>query len=195
VQVTGCVNLDSRYGESHFLPQSHQFGFINVGSGAINVGRRPRLESMIVSQDGCSMASLTLNYWASPKLVYIEPCMSEESENEVGAPAEASKAAINARAEVADACRDSVAKVLCDVAMAPLFGVHIGGIRREPVHLDLRMRPKIFFDDRRSMGIEPIPDHDQAAGNIVPKMAEGEHNILPTDRMLKVALIDTAREG
>jgi hypothetical protein len=121
--------------------------------------------------------------------------MSEESEDEVRSPAEASKAAIYACAQVADACRDSVAKVLFDVAMAPLFGIHIGGIRREPVHLDLRMCAKIFFDDSRAMGIEPIPDNDQPAGDIVLKMAEGEHNIIPTDRVRKVALIDMAGEG
>ena len=33
----------------------------NVGSGAINVGRRPQLESMIVGQNGCSIASPASN--------------------------------------------------------------------------------------------------------------------------------------
>jgi hypothetical protein len=121
--------------------------------------------------------------------------MSEESEDNVGSPAEASKAAIHACAELADACGDGVAKVLFDVTMAPLFGIQIGGIRREPVHLDLRMCAKVLFDDRRAMGIEPIPDNDEPAGDIVLEMAEGEHNILPTDRMLKVALVDPAGEG
>jgi len=121
--------------------------------------------------------------------------MSEESEDEVGSPAEACKAAIYALAQVVDACRDSVAEVLLDVAMAPLLGIHIGGIGRQPVHLDLRMGAKILFDDRRSMGIEPIPDHDQPAGAIVLNMAEGEHHSIPTDRVLKVALVDTPREG
>jgi hypothetical protein len=121
--------------------------------------------------------------------------MPEESEDEVRSPAEASKAAIYACAQVADACRDSVAQVLFDVAMASLFGIQIGGIRRQPVHLDLRMCAKIFLDRRRAMGIEPIPDNDQPAGDIALKMAEGEHNIGPTDRMLKVALIDMTGEG
>ena len=121
--------------------------------------------------------------------------MSEESEDEVGSPAEASKATINACAEVADACRDSVAKVLFDIAMAPLFGIQIGGIGREPLDLDLRMRAKVLFDDSRAMGIKPIPDHDEPAGDRVLKMAEGKHNIIPTDRVLKVPFVDTAGEG
>ena len=33
----------------------------NLGSGAINVGRRPRLESMIVGLGGCSIASRASN--------------------------------------------------------------------------------------------------------------------------------------
>jgi hypothetical protein len=33
----------------------------NVGLGAINVGRTHAPESMIVDQDGCSIASRTLN--------------------------------------------------------------------------------------------------------------------------------------
>ena len=32
-----------------------------VGSGAINVGRKPRLESMIVGLDECSIASRAFN--------------------------------------------------------------------------------------------------------------------------------------
>jgi hypothetical protein len=121
--------------------------------------------------------------------------MSEASENEVGAPSEASKTTMNACAEVTDACRDGIAKVLFDVAMAPLFRIYIGGVGREPVHLDLRMRAEVLVDDSRALGIEPIPDHEEAAGARVLQMAEGEHNVLPTDRMLKVALIDTTREG
>jgi hypothetical protein len=121
--------------------------------------------------------------------------MSEASENEVGAPSEASKTTINACAEVTDACRDGIAKVLVDVAMAPLFRIYIGGVGREPVHLDLRMRAEVLFDDSRAMGIEPIPDHEEAAGDMVLQMAEGAHKVLPTDRMRKVALLDTTREG
>jgi hypothetical protein len=49
--------------------------------------------------------------------------MSEESEDEVESLAEASKAAIYACTQVTDACRDSVAKVLFDIAMALLFGI------------------------------------------------------------------------
>jgi hypothetical protein len=97
--------------------------------------------------------------------------MSEEFTYEVRSPTEAGEAAISACAEVADACRDSVAKVLLDVAMAPLFWIQIRVIRREPVHCALRMRAKLLFDDSRSMGIELVPDNDEPAGDRVLKMA------------------------
>src|SRR3712207_871348 len=115
--------------------------------------------------------------------------MSEESENEVGAPSAASKTTINACVEATDACRDGIAKVLFDVAMAPLFRIYIGGVGREPVHLDLRMRAEVLCDDSRAMGIKPIPDNEEAAGDIVRRMAEGAHNVLTADRLRKVALI------
>jgi hypothetical protein len=121
--------------------------------------------------------------------------MSEASEHEVGAPSEASTTTMNACAEVADACRDGIAQVLFDVAMAPLFRMYIGGVGREPVHLDLRRRAEVLFDDRRAMGIEPIPGNEEAAGDIVRQVAEGKHNVLPTARRRNVARIDTTREG
>jgi hypothetical protein len=49
--------------------------------------------------------------------------MSEESENEVGAPAEASKATIDPSTEIADTAGQGIAQVLLDVAMAALLGI------------------------------------------------------------------------
>ncbi len=121
--------------------------------------------------------------------------MPEEAQAEIGTSAEASKAAINSGAKIADTARQRIAQVLFDITMAPLLGIQVWGIGRKPVHLDLRMCAEIFLDHRRAMGIEPIPDNDQPAGDIALKMAEGEHNIGPTDRMRKVALIDMTGEG
>ena len=49
--------------------------------------------------------------------------MSEESEDEVGAPAEASKATIDPSTEIADTAGQGLAQVLLDVAMAALLGI------------------------------------------------------------------------
>jgi hypothetical protein len=64
--------------------------------------------------------------------------MSEESKDEIGTSAEASNAAIDLGTEFADVGGQRMAEVRLDVAMAPLLGIEIRGIRREPVHLDLK---------------------------------------------------------
>jgi hypothetical protein len=88
-------------------------------------------------------------------LVYLKPSVPEESEDEIRTSAEASKAAIDLGAEVADAGRHSIAQVLLDIAMTSLFGIQIGGVGRKPVHFDLRMCAKILLDHRRELsGLE-----------------------------------------
>ncbi len=121
--------------------------------------------------------------------------MPKEPKHEVWTPTEASKATINACAEVVDACRDSVAKVLFDVAMAPLLGIQIGGIGREPMHLDLRGRPYIRFDHRRAVGIEPVPDNDEGAGNVALEVTEGDHHVVSAAGMREMSLVDATRQG
>jgi hypothetical protein len=51
----------------------------------------------------------------------MKPGMPEESKDEIGTSAEASKAAIDSGAELADIGGQRMAQVLLDVAMAPLL--------------------------------------------------------------------------
>ncbi len=102
-------------------------------------------------------------------------------------------AAIDAGAELADTGGLSIAQVLLDVAMAPLLGVQIGGIGRQPVHLDLRTHTQILLDHRGAMGIESVPDNDEGAGNVALEVAEGEHHGIAANGMREVSLVDAAR--
>ncbi len=119
--------------------------------------------------------------------------MPEESEDEIGTLAEASKAAIDPGAEFADIGRQRMAQVLLDMAMAPLLGIQIGGIGWEPMHLDLRMCPHILFAHRSAVGVEPVPDNDQRTRYVVLKVTEGDHHIISADGMLKMSLVDATR--
>jgi hypothetical protein len=121
--------------------------------------------------------------------------MSEESEDEIGTSAEASKAAIDPGTEFADVGGQRIAEVLRDVAMAPLLGIEIRGIGREPMHLDLRVRPNIFFDHRSAVGAEPVPDDDEGARNMALKVAEGHHHVVSADGTLEMSLVNAARQG
>jgi hypothetical protein len=121
--------------------------------------------------------------------------MSEESEDEVGAPAEASKATIAPSTESADTAGQGIAQVLRDVAMAARLGIEIRGIRREPVHLELGVRPQLRFDHRGAMRVEPVPDDDERAGNVALEVTEGNHHVLAAEGRREVALVETARQG
>ena len=112
-------------------------------------------------------------------MVYLKPGVLEESEDEVRTSTEASKAAIDLGAEVADAGGHSIAQVLLDMAMPSLFGIQIRGIGRKPVYFDLRMGAKILLDHRSAMRTEPVPNHDKGPRNIALEVAEGGRNILP----------------
>jgi hypothetical protein len=126
-------------------------------------------------------------------LVYLKPGVLEESEDEVRTSTEASKTAIDLGAEVADAARHSIAQVLFDIAMTPLFGIQFGGIGRKPVHVDLRMCAKIRLDHPGAMRAEPVPNDDEGPRHIALEVAEGCHNIVPADGLREVPLVDAAR--
>jgi hypothetical protein len=128
-------------------------------------------------------------------LVYIEPGMPEESKDEIGTSAEASKAAIDSGAEPADISGQRIAQVLLDVAMAPLLGIQIGGIGREPMHLDLRMRPHILFDHRSAVGVEPVPDNHEGAGDVALNVTEGDDPVVSADGMRDMSLVNATRHG
>jgi hypothetical protein len=121
--------------------------------------------------------------------------MPEESKDEIGTSAEASKAAIDSGAETADPGGQRVAQVLLDVAMASLLGIQIGGIGREPMHLDLRVCPHILFDHCSAVGVEPVPDNDEGARYVALKVAESHHHIVSADGMREMALVDATRQG
>jgi hypothetical protein len=128
-------------------------------------------------------------------LVYIEPGMPEESKDEIGTSAEASKATIDAGAEPADIGGQRIAQVLLDIAMAPLLRIQIGGIGREPMYLDLRMRPHILFDHRSAVGVEPVPDNDEGTRYVALKVTEGDHHVVSADGLLEMSLVNATRQG
>jgi hypothetical protein len=119
--------------------------------------------------------------------------MLEASEDEIRTSAEARKATIALGSEVADAGGRSMASVLCDVAMTPLFGIQVRGIGRQPVPLDRRMRAKLRLDHRGAMRPEPVPDQPEGAGNIALEVAEGGHHVIPADGLCEVPRVEAAR--
>ena len=121
--------------------------------------------------------------------------MTEESQDEIGTPAEAGQAAIDPGAEIADVSGHSIAQVLFDIAMASLLGIQVRGIGRQPVHVDLRMCLHILCDHRSAVGVEPVPDDDEGTRNMALKVTEGDHHVGSADGTLEMSLVNAARQG
>jgi hypothetical protein len=119
--------------------------------------------------------------------------MPKEPEDEIGTLAESRKATIHLRTEFVHAGRSGMAKMLFDIAVAALLGVHVRGVRREPFHVDLGMLGEILLHDECAMRTEPVPNDDEGPRNTALEVAEGSHNIVPADGMLEVPLVDAAR--
>jgi hypothetical protein len=77
--------------------------------------------------------------------------MPKEPEDKIGTLAESRKAAIHLSAKLVNADMSGIAEMLFDIAMAPLLGVQVRGVRREPFHVDLGMRGAILLHDDRAM--------------------------------------------
>jgi hypothetical protein len=121
--------------------------------------------------------------------------MPEESQDEIGTPAEAGEAAIDPSTKVAEVSGQRMAQVLLDMAMAPLLRIQVRGVGRKPVHLDLRMCLHILCDHCRAMGVEPVPDDDEGTRNVSLEVMEGDYDIFSADGMCEVPLVDAARQG
>ena len=77
--------------------------------------------------------------------------MTKEAQEEVGTLAETCEPAIDLDTDVVGRRRGGVSEMLCDMAMAPLLGIHIRCIRWEPFHCKLRMRGHVVPGNSGSM--------------------------------------------
>lgn len=121
--------------------------------------------------------------------------MPEASEDEIGPLAEASNAAIDPDAEIADTGGQRMTQVRLDMAMALLLGVQVGSIGWQPVHLDLGMCLHRRCDHSRAMGVEPVPDDDAGARHVLLEVTEGRDHVLSTHGRRTMALVEAARQG
>jgi hypothetical protein len=127
-------------------------------------------------------------------LVNAKPSMPEDSEDELGTRAEASKAAIAPGAEVADTAGQSMAQVVRDMALAPRLRIQLRGIGWEPVPPDLGMCLHRRLDHLRTMGVEPLPDEEEAR-KVSLAVTAGDHQVIPAAGRLDVSLVNVARQG
>jgi hypothetical protein len=118
--------------------------------------------------------------------------MAKEPKDEVRPLTESCKTALHLRTDCAAIDRRGIAEMLFDIAMTPLFGVHIRRVRGQPLHHYLRMHRNILLDDHGPMRAEPIPDDDHRPGDVPLEMLQGHQHIRGPDGMGKVALVNLA---
>jgi hypothetical protein len=105
---------------------------------------------------------------------------------------ESCKPAVHLDPDLASVRRRRIPEMLFDMAVAPLFGVHIRRIGWEPFQLNLGVCTNILPDDHGSMRVQTVPDDDHWPCDVPLKVAEGNKNISGADAMLKMALVDFA---
>jgi hypothetical protein len=119
----------------------------------------------------------------------------KESEAKIGTPAEASNAALDPGAESADARMQRMAPVLLDRALGPLRGMKIGGVGRQPLHLELGVCLNRLGDRLRAMGIVPVTDDDEGAGPMSPEGTAGGPEVIAADGMREGPRVDATGPG
>jgi hypothetical protein len=118
--------------------------------------------------------------------------MTKEPREEVGTLAETCEPAVHLDTFVVGSRRGGIPERLCDMAMAPLLGIHIRRLGWEPFHCKVRMLGHIVLEADGSRLAEPIPDDDHRPGDVPREVAQGRRNIRCPDGMLNMALVDLA---
>ncbi len=120
--------------------------------------------------------------------------MAKKPQDEVGTLTESCKPPVHWDPDLPGVCRSRMPEMLCDVAMASLFGVHIRRIGWEPFQLNLGVCINILPDDHGSMRVQPVPDDDHWPCDVPLQVAEGDKNISGADAMLNMARVNLAGE-
>ena len=118
--------------------------------------------------------------------------MAKKPQDEVGTLTESCKPAVHWDPDLPGVCRSRMPEMLCDVAMASLFGVHIRRLGWEPFQFNLGVCINILPDDHGSMRVQPVPDDDHWPCDVPLQVAEGDKNISGADAMLNMALVNLA---
>ena len=118
--------------------------------------------------------------------------MAKEPQEEIRTLTETCEAAIHVGTKLAGIRRSRIPEMLFDMAVAPLFGVHIRRIGWEPFQLNLGVCTNRLPDDHGSMRVQTVPDDDHWPCDVPLKVAEGNKNSSGADAMLKMALVDFA---
>jgi hypothetical protein len=120
--------------------------------------------------------------------------MAKEPEDEVRTVTDSCKPTIHLGPHLASVRRSGIPKMLFDVAMTPLLGIHIRGIGWQPFHLNLRVCSDILLDEHSPMRIQSIPDDDHRPSDVPLEVAEGHEDIRRANGMLNMACVDLAGE-
>ena len=118
--------------------------------------------------------------------------MAKKPSDEVGTVTESCKPAVHLDPDLASVRRRRIPEMLCDIAVAPLFGGHIRRLGWEPFQLNLGVCTNILPDDYGSMRVQTVPDDDHWPCDVPLKVAEGHKKISGAEARRKRALVDFA---
>ena len=118
--------------------------------------------------------------------------MTKEPKEEVGTLPETCDPAIHLDTDVVGRCRGGISERVFDMAMAPLRGVHIRRIGRQPFQFKVGMCGHLVLDDDGSMRIEPIPDNAHRPREVPLEVLQGHQHICGPDGRRNMTRVDRA---
>src|SRR5919206_3829411 len=114
--------------------------------------------------------------------------MTEEAIQQIRASTEAAEAAAGHAVQLSDRERHGVLEVALDPAVAQLLRVQLGRVRRQPFHLIVvRMAGQEGLHGPGTMGLQPVPDHQQGSADLTPEVAQGSDDLLAMDAAAEMA--------
>ena len=121
--------------------------------------------------------------------------MTKEAEDQVGASAQASKAASDQRLDFVRGQRRSILEPALDIAMAVFFRIKFGRVGRQPLNTDPWLACKIGSNASVTMDGGPVPNEDPGLGQVTRKVFERRNNSQRIERTRNVLLVDLAGQG
>jgi hypothetical protein len=121
--------------------------------------------------------------------------MAEEVEQEIRSATEPRESPVCLLADLRLGLGSGIAHLLLDIPMTLFLRVQFWGVRRQPLHIDLRVVGQEVLDHSGAVGLQAVPNDDHRSRDLATEVFQVRNRILAVDRMVEMLLADTARRG
>jgi hypothetical protein len=119
----------------------------------------------------------------------------DEMEQPIRATPQASKTAIQQRADFMSSSWSSILQVLFDIAMTVFFRIKLRGIGRQWLNYDFWMLSQKSCGLATDVNAGAVPDQNKTSGQMSLQMAQGFNDLSTLHPTFKMPLVNLARES